>query len=67
VSRVDENGTRHPTDNDPWDIKAQTHLAFCRECNPYALPTPLLCYQKHVLAPGISQEIPHEHTEVTGL
>lgn len=64
MSRVDENGTVHPTDNDPWSVQAQTHLAFCRECNPYALPTPLLeglCFQRHVLAPGIHQEIPHEH------
>jgi hypothetical protein len=67
VSRVDENGTVHPTDNDPYNAQTATHLAFCRECNPYALPTPLLCYQRHELAPGISQDIPHEHKEVNGL
>jgi hypothetical protein len=42
VSYVDEKGTAHPTDSDPWDAKTQAHLAFCKVCNPYALPVPLV-------------------------
>lgn len=38
MSKVDENGTVHPTEEDPWSIEAQAHFAFCRECNRYALP-----------------------------
>lgn len=37
MSRVDENGVRHPTEEDnPWDPPAHAHIAYCLECNPYA-------------------------------
>ena len=36
MSRVDENGVRHPTEEDPWDVQTQAHIAYCLECNPYA-------------------------------
>lgn len=39
MSRVDENGVRHPTDSDLWDTRSQSHLAYCRECSPYAMST----------------------------
>lgn len=38
MSRVDEKGTVHVTDDDPWTKEAITHMAHCLECNPYALP-----------------------------
>jgi hypothetical protein len=33
---IDENGTGHPSDSDPWDTYARAHLSFCKTCNPYA-------------------------------
>lgn len=42
MSRVDENGIVHPTDEDPWDAQAQTHYAFCKTCNIYAMPEEML-------------------------
>lgn len=38
MSRVDETGTVHPTDDDPVSPGAMTHLAHCFECNVFALP-----------------------------
>lgn len=40
MSRFDEQGYLHPTDNDLLETNALVHLAFCRECNQYALPLP---------------------------
>lgn len=40
MSRVDENGVWHPTPSDPWDVQTKAHIAYCRECNLYALPIP---------------------------
>lgn len=37
MSRIDENGVIHPTNEDPISHEADVHIAFCPECSPYAL------------------------------
>ena len=38
MSKVDEHGVVHPTEEDLLDVQAMTHIAFCPVCNKYALP-----------------------------
>ena len=41
MSWTDKDGVNHPDNSDPWNIYTQSHIAYCRECNPFALAPPV--------------------------